>query len=77
MFCFLLKIVYCVCSLESPHRGDSNDNTQHTIKLEHIENISLLCLLAWRYDLTLMCSILPCLEHIFMIPKVFEPLKIN
>ena len=23
--------VYCVFSLESPHRGDSNENTQHTI----------------------------------------------
>ena len=27
---FNLK-VYCVFSLESPHRGDSNENTQHTI----------------------------------------------
>ena len=23
--------VYCVFSLESPHRGDSNENIQHTI----------------------------------------------
>ena len=23
--------VYCVLSLESPHRGDSNENTQYTI----------------------------------------------
>ena len=23
--------VYCVFSLESPHQGDSNENTQHTI----------------------------------------------
>ena len=23
--------VYCVFSLESPRRGDSNENTQHTI----------------------------------------------
>ena len=23
--------VYCVVSLESPHRGDSNENTQYTI----------------------------------------------
>ena len=23
--------VYCVFSVESPHRGDSNENTQHTI----------------------------------------------
>ena len=29
-FLFILKMVYCVYSLESPHRGDSNENTQHT-----------------------------------------------
>ena len=23
--------VYCMFSLESPHRGDSNENTQHTV----------------------------------------------
>ena len=30
-FSFYHEIVCCVYSLESPHRGDSNENTQHTI----------------------------------------------
>ena len=47
---FILKMVCCVYSLESPHRGDSNENTQHTIILKKIEKISLLCLPTWCYD---------------------------
>ena len=32
MFLILYKMqVYCVFSLESPHRGDSNEYTQYTI----------------------------------------------
>ena len=27
---FILKMVYCVFSLESPRLGDSSENTQHT-----------------------------------------------
>ena len=27
--------------------------------------------------LTLISSNYPCLEHLFMVPKVFEPLKLN
>ena len=30
-FLFYHEIVCCVYSLESPHRGDSNEYTQHTI----------------------------------------------
>ena len=30
-FLFYHGIVYCVYLLESPHRGDSNEYTQHTI----------------------------------------------
>ena len=30
-FLFYCGIVCCVCSLESPHRGDSDEYTQHTI----------------------------------------------
>ena len=30
-FLFYREIVCCVYSLESPHRGDSNEYTQHTI----------------------------------------------
>ena len=31
LFLFYRKIVCCVYSLESPHRGDSNEYAQHTI----------------------------------------------
>ena len=30
-FSYSVKKLYVVCSLESPHRGDSNEYTQHTI----------------------------------------------
>ena len=50
IFFFILKMVYCVYSLESPRWGDSNENTQYTFMLKKIEKISLLCLLLWRYD---------------------------
>ena len=33
IFLFYQENVCCVCSLESPHRGDSNEYTQHTIIL--------------------------------------------
>ena len=38
---FYHGIVCCVYSLESPHRGDSNEYTQHTIIVLKIEKISL------------------------------------
>ena len=31
IFHFYIETVCCVYSLESPHRGDSNEYTQHTI----------------------------------------------
>ena len=31
IFLFYYEVVCCVYSLESPHRGDSNEYTQHTI----------------------------------------------
>ena len=43
---FLNMRVYCVFSLESPHRGDSNEYTQYTIfnvKKENRPNLSLIC----------------------------------
>ena len=43
-------MVYCVYTLESPQRGDSNENTQYTFILKKIENISLLMLLTLRYN---------------------------
>ena len=48
IFIFILKMVYCVYSLESPRWGDSNENTQHTFILEKIEKIAILSLLTWR-----------------------------
>ena len=33
IFLFYHEIVYCVCSLESPHRGDSNEYTQYIINV--------------------------------------------
>ena len=69
-------MVYCVCSLESPHRGDSNDSTQYTFMLQTIKEILIkspdLALLS-----TLIGSNYPCLELICMVPKVFEPLKFD
>ena len=41
MFLFYREIVCCVYSLELPHRGDSNEYTQHTIIVSKIENKSL------------------------------------
>ena len=41
IFLFYHEIVCCVYLLESPHRGDSNEYTQHTIIVKKIENISL------------------------------------
>ena len=35
------EIVCCVYSLESPHPGDSNEYTQHTIIMYKIEKVSL------------------------------------
>ena len=33
IFLFYHEMVYCVYSLELPHRGDSNEYTQHTISV--------------------------------------------
>ena len=73
IFFNILKMVYCVFSLESPHWGDSNENTQHTfMSIENQKGPPDLALLS-----TLTGSNYPCLELIFMVPKVFEPLKFD
>ena len=67
-------------SLESPHRGDHNEYTQHTIILQKMEKTFLdyfhlpSDLALW---LTLSGSSYPCLEQISMVPKMFEPLKFD
>ena len=38
IFLFYREIVCCVYSLESPHRGDSNEYTQHTTYNYCVEN---------------------------------------
>ena len=37
-----IKKLYVVYSLESPHRGDSNEYTQHIIIVKNIEKKSLI-----------------------------------
>ena len=65
-------------SLESPHRGDFNEYTQHTIIVKEIKKIPKLSLLPdlapW---LTLSGSNYPCVEQFSMVPKMFEPLKFD
>ena len=80
IFLFYYEIVCCVYSLESPHRGDSNEYTQHTIIVWKIEKISL----SYRYllpDLVVWLNLIgsnyPSLEQISMVPKMFEPLKFD
>ena len=75
MFLYILTMVGCVYSLESPRRGDSNENTLHTFLLKNIEIIPIMPpdLALW---LTLISSNYPCLEQICIVPEVFEPLKL-
>ena len=40
-FSYFIVKVCCVYSLESPHRGDSNEYTQHTIIVQKIKKKSL------------------------------------
>ena len=62
-------------SLESPRRGNSNETTQHKHKLEKLEKTIRIMSLVLALSLTLIGSNYPCLEHIIMVPNVFEPLK--
>ena len=62
-------------SLEPPHRGDSNEYTQHTIILKIEKTPHMPSGLAlW---LILSGSNYPCLEQIHMVQKNFEPLKFD
>ena len=40
-FLFYIDKVGCVCSLELPRRGDSNEYIQHIFMLEKLKEISL------------------------------------
>ena len=46
MFLFYHEIVCCVYLLESPHRGYSNEYTQHTIIVKEIKKIPKLSVFA-------------------------------
>ena len=79
-FFFYYEIVCCVYSLESPHWGDSNEYTQHTIIVWKSANISL----NYRYLLpylapwlTLIGSNYPYLKQTSMVPEMFEPLRFD
>ena len=78
LFFFDIEMVHCVYSLESPHLVDSNENTQNTFRFEKIEKMIIHImppnLALW---LTLIISNYPYLEHIFMVPKLLEPLKLS
>ena len=64
--------VCCVFSLNSPHRGDSNEYTQHTLSIKRKENVQNTIMSA---DMSYLG-----LKNKFEIavinePSVFEPLK--
>ena len=54
----------------------SNENTQYAFILKKIEKLFLLCHLTSRCNQPHWLE-LPCLELIFMVPKVFKPLKFD
>ena len=75
MFYFIFKIVYCVYSLESPHWGDSNENKQHMFMLK--KNLKCPYKASWSGAITSPHWFeLPLSRTIFLLPKVFEPLKL-
>ena len=70
IFLFYHEVVFCVYSLELPHWY-----TQHTVIVEIIEkNPEIIALASW---LTLSGSNYPYLEQIFIVPKMFKPLKFD
>ena len=50
-------------------------NTQYIIMLEKLKEISLLC--PFPGAIILISSNYPCLEHLLIVPKVFELLRFN
>ena len=51
--------------------------THNIPHVREIQRISQLCFLAMASWLTLVSSNYPCLKHLFVVSKVFEPLKFN
>ena len=77
---FYHENVRCVYLLESPHRGDSNEYTQHTSIVQKIEKTSpnyhklLPDQAPW---LTLSDFKYLCLEQFSIVQKMFEPLRFD
>ena len=80
MLCILIRKenVYCVYSLEWPHRSHSNEYTQHTITLLEKK------ILNYPFFAFKPCGMInpKCLEQpmsktIPMVPKMFESLKVG
>ena len=77
-FFYILIMVCCVYSLESPRWGNSHENTQHTFMFKKIERYPYNAswpgaMIITHYSLAWTTH----LEHIFMVIKVFTPLKFN
>ena len=53
-FSFSNMMVCCVCSLESPHRGDSNESKQHTLSIEKRKPLEII-------PNTIMLAVMGCL----------------
>ena len=71
------KTTFCLCSLKSPHRGDSNEYTQRITILWRIEETSLNYPHLPPDRALWLTHNYPCLEQISMVPKMFEPLKFD
>ena len=76
---FLILSRNCMYSLESPHLGDSNEYTQHTIIVMEIKKFPKLSLFAFWPGTMInpQCLELPMSRIIFMVPKGFEPSKFD
>ena len=68
-FFFIVNMVYCVLSLESPHRGDSNKNTRNTFMVKKNRKYNPIMPPDLALCLTLISSNYPCLEHLFLVPR--------
>ena len=77
IFFVILKMVYCVYSLKSPRWGDSNEKKQYTFMLKENRKDTFIFPHDLALWLALSSSNYPCLEHVLIVPKLFEPLKFH
>ena len=71
-FFYIENCILCVHIKNCRDEAILNENTQHIFILKKIKNLSHLVI-----SLTLIGSNYPCLEYIFMVLKVFEPLRLG